>query len=371
MMRPPTLASLPLARVSALLLLTLASLAFVWLVTPFAGAILWAVIATILFEPLYARVLGAMPRHRNRAALVTLLTIVVAIVVPAILLGAALIEEATNLYARLRRGDSDVGRILIEAQAHLPAWLREWLAEAGLSNPGDWQSQLGLGLSRSVQTVATQLLSIGQGTLGLVLALGVMLYLTFFLLRDGRALAGRIERAIPLPPRQRALLMAKFVAVIRATVKGSLVVAVLQGLIGGIIFWLLGIPGALLWGAAMGVFSLFPAIGTGIVWVPVALYLLITGAIGQAAVLGVCGLFVIGTVDNIVRPVLVGHDARMPDYVVLIATLSGFELMGFNGFIIGPMIAGLFIAMWEAVDPALESDDALPADLATGDDQTP
>lgn len=366
-MIPPTLASLPLARVSALLLLLVASLAFVWLITPFAGAILWAVIATILFEPLYMRVLGAMPRHRNRAALITLGTIVVSIVVPAILLGSALIAEITALYDRLRSGESDVGRILVEAQAHLPPWLRTWLAEAGLTDLGDWQSKLGLDLSRSVQTVATQLLTIGQGTLGFVLALGVMLYLTFFLLRDGRALSARIEQAIPLAPHQRAVLMAKFIAVTRATVKGSLVVAVLQGLIGGIVFWLLGIPGAVLWGSAMGVFSLFPAIGTGIIWVPVTLYLLVTGAIWQAATLGVCGLFVIGTVDNIVRPVLVGHDARMPDYVVLIATLSGFKLMGFNGFIVGPLIAGLFIAMWEAVDPALDSEDTAPKTQAKGE----
>jgi predicted PurR-regulated permease PerM len=110
---------------------------------------------------------------------------------------------------------------------------------------------------------------------------------------------------------------------------------------------LLGLSGALLWGVAMGVFSLFPAIGTGLIWVPVTLYLLATGAIWQGVALGLCGFFVISSVDNIVRPILVGHDARMPDYVVLIATLGGFELMGFNGFVIGPVIAALFMAAWE------------------------
>lgn len=111
-------------------------------------------------------------------------------------------------------------------------------------------------------------------------------------------------------------------------------------------------PRALLWGVAMGVFSLFPAIGTGLIWVPVTLYLLATGAIWQGIVLGACGFFVISSVDNVVRPILVGRDARMPDYVVLIATLGGFELMGFNGFVVGPVIAALFMAVWDIFSAA-------------------
>ena len=102
----------------------------------------------------------------------------------------------------------------------------------------------------------------------------------------------------------------------------------------------------------MGVFSLFPAIGTGLIWVPVTIYLLATGAIWQGVVLLLCGFFIISSVDNVVRPILVGRDARMPDYVVLISTLGGFELLGFNGFVIGPAIAALFIAVWQIVsDP--------------------
>jgi predicted PurR-regulated permease PerM len=146
----------------------------------------------------------------------------------------------------------------------------------------------------------------------------------------------------------------KFVQVIRATIKGSLIIAMLQGIVGGLTFWLLGIPGALLWGVAMGVFSLFPAIGTGLIWVPVTIYLLVTGAIWQGSVLFLCGFFIISSVDNVVRPILVGRDARMPDYVVLVATLGGFELMGFNGFVIGPVIAALFMAVWDLFGNAQE-----------------
>jgi len=107
----------------------------------------------------------------------------------------------------------------------------------------------------------------------------------------------------------------------------------------------------------MGFFSLVPAVGTGIVWVPVAIYLFITGAMWQAAVLVGCGLFVIGLIDNILRPILVGHDTRMPDFVVLIATLAGIDLFGLNGFIIGPVIAALFIAVWKLVAEVREGED--------------
>lgn len=340
-------AGMTLARVFLLTLVAISTLAFVWLVAPFSGAILWAVIATVLFDPLNTRLLRAMPGRRNGAALATLLVITGVVVVPAMLLGAAILREVTGFYARVNSGEIDLGRVFADIQSQFPPWARSWLADVGLSDVSGLRARLGHGFASSFQMVAGHILNIGQGTFAFFLALGVMLYLTFFLLRDGHELARRIERALPLTVEQRAVLVTKFVAVIRATIKGSLIVALLQGATGALVFWALGIPGALLWGVAMGFFSLFPAIGTGLVWVPVTIYLLATGAIWQGAVLGACGFFVISSVDNIVRPILVGHDARMPDYVVLVATLGGFELMGFNGFVIGPVIAALFIAVWE------------------------
>jgi len=339
--------SMTQSRVFLLSLVAGATLAFLWLVAPFSGAILWAVIAAVLFEPLNARLLVAMPRRRNGAALITLVIITVVVVVPAMLLGAALLHEGGVFYTRVRSGEVDFGRLFVDAQAHLPDWARNWLADIGLGDVGGLRTKISQGFASSFQAVASRVLSIGQGAFGFFLSLGVMLYLTFFLLRDGHDLAARIERSIPLPAGQRAILVAKFVQVIRATTKGSLIVAMLQGLVGGLTFWLLGLPGALLWGVAMGVFSLFPAIGTGLIWVPMTIYLLATGAIWQGSVLFLCGFFIISSVDNVVRPILVGRDARMPDYVVLIATLGGFELMGFNGFVIGPVIAALFMATWD------------------------
>lgn len=330
-----------------LLLVVVATLAFGWLTGPFIGAILWGVIATILFAPLYARLLRAMPTRRSLAALATLLVIVAVVIVPAMLLGAALISEASALYVRIEAGDIDFARTFVVAESHLPETVRQWLADMGLTDFDALKDRIGQGIASSFQAVAGQAFNVGQSAFAFFLSLGVMLYLTFFLLRDGDAIMARIERCVPLANEQRGLLLARFVAVVRATIKGSVIVALLQGLIGGIIFWSLGIGGALLWGVAMGIFSLFPAIGTAFVWVPVSVYLLATGNGWQAAGLFLCGFFIISSVDNVVRPILVGRDARMPDYVVLIATLGGFELMGFNGFVIGPVIAALFMAVWE------------------------
>jgi predicted PurR-regulated permease PerM len=160
-------------------------------------------------------------------------------------------------------------------------------------------------------------------------------------------LTRRIGEVVPLRAEQRGALLNKFTTVIRATVKGSIIVAIVQGFLGGILFAILDIRAALLWGVVMGLLALIPAVGTGLVWLPVGLYLLITGSIWQAIVLLLCGVFVISMVDNVLRPILVGQDTRMPDYVVLISTLGGLSVMGINGLIVGPVIAAMFISAWE------------------------
>ncbi|WP_367947077.1 AI-2E family transporter [Sphingopyxis sp. BSNA05] len=224
--------------------------------------------------------------------------------------------------------------------------MQNQLAAYGYGDFASIRAEIEQSISAILEFLVTQLLSVGQGAFQFMLALGVMLYLTFFLLRDGRALSDRIEQMVPLGEEKRRILMEKFLVVIRATIKGSLIIAIIQGSLGGLVFWALDIRGALLWAVLMGIFSLIPAIGTGFVWVPVALYLFITGAVWQAVVLVLCGVFVISMVDNLVRPTLVGRDTRMPDYVVLISTLGGLQLFGINGIVIGPLVAALFIAIW-------------------------
>lgn len=330
-----------------LLLLVSVTAAFGWLMGPFAGAILWGVIAGILFTPLNNRLLAAMPGRPNTVAVITLTVIFLLVIIPALLLGAALINEASGVYSKIQSGQIDLNRSFNQFEDSLPGFIRNWLNDVGLTDFNALQGKISEAFNNSFRTLAGQAVSFGQGALSFFLALGVMMYLTYFLLRDGHELVRKIEQRLPMPAEQRRLLFERFVAVVRATIKGSLIVAILQGFIGGVIFWALGIEGALLWGVAMGIFSLFPAIGTGLIWVPMSIYLIATGQLWQGGVLFACGFIIISSVDNVARPMLVGRDTRIPDYLVLISTLSGFELMGFNGFVMGPVIAALFMAVWD------------------------
>ena len=195
--------------------------------------------------------------------------------------------------------------------------------------------------------MATQTLNLGQNTFEFVASLFITLYLTFFLLRDGDALGQAVWRAVPLAPQHKQLLLKKIATVIRATIKGNLLVAAIQGALGGLGFWYLDVSGALLWAVMMAFMSLVPAVGAGLVWLPVALYFLISGALWKGVALMAYGMLVIGLVDNLLRPILVGQDTRMPDYMVMIATLGGMAVFGLNGFVLGPVIAAMFLAIWQ------------------------
>ena len=330
-----------------LLLIVAVSLAFAWIVWPFYGAVLWGIVTAILFAPLYRLLTKAMGQRRNLAALATVLIVVAIVILPLTLMGVSLMQEGSGVYRRMQTGELDLARLFQQILNSLPAWATSLLDRLGLVSLVAMQERVVEGLTKGSQFFAGQAFSLGLNTLDFIANLFVMLYLLFFLLRDEAALSARIKRAIPLRTEQQQALLLKFTVVIRATVKGDLLVAVLQGALGGLIFWVLGIGAPLLWGVVMAFLSLLPVIGAGLVWLPVAVYLLATGAMWQGLGLIAYGTLVIGLVDNFLRPILVGKDTKMPDYVVLISTLGGLAAFGLNGFVIGPVIAAMFIAVWE------------------------
>jgi predicted PurR-regulated permease PerM len=323
------------------------TLAFAWILRPYFGVVLWGTVLAILFAPLERRLRGAMPRRPALAVLLTMVIIVALVVVPLVLVAASLVQEAVSVYQRIQSGEIDPARWLQLTFDALPGWVTRLLDRVGLSNLAEVRERISAGLTQSAQWLASQALGLGQNTVSFVVNTTIMLYLLFFLLRDGEALAARIRAAVPLAPAQRRRLVEGFVVVIRATVKGSLVVALVQGALGGLMFWFLGLPGPVLWGVVMALLSLLPAVGAPLVWLPVAVYLFATGATWQAVLLAVYGALVIGSVDNLLRPMLVGRDTRMPDYVVLLATLGGIAVVGLNGFVVGPMVAAMFMTVWD------------------------
>lgn len=337
----------PMEDKAFLLLIVAVSLAFGWILWPFHGAVLWAIVFAILFMPLCRRLTRSMQQRRTLAAVATVLIVVLLVILPLALVTVSLLREATGVYERIQSGGLSFGQFFQQVLAALPAWATSLLDRFGLTNFGDVLERFSSGLLQGSQFIAARAISIGQNTFEFIINLFLMLYLLFFLLRDGEALVRRLTAAIPLREAQKQALFSKFAVVIRATVKGNIVVAIVQGSLGGLIFWVLGIHAPLLWGVLMAFLSLLPAVGAAVVWLPVAVYLLATGNVWDGVILIAFGMFVIGLVDNVLRPILVGGDTKMPDYVVLISTLGGIAVFGLNGFVIGPVIAAMFIASWD------------------------
>ena len=330
-----------------LFLLIVVSLAFLGIIWPFMGAVFWGAILAIIFVPLHRRILDRFGHRRNLAALTTLMICLLLVILPASLITAALVQEGAAVFERIRSGQLDFGEYFQQIYLALPGPVVNLLNRFGVSDLATMQERLSTVAAQGSQYVAGQALSIGQNTAQFVVSFGVMLYLLFFLFRDGASLSRRIRGAVPLSEEHKRHLFRKFTTVVRATVKGNVVVAITQGALGGIIFWILGIQGALLWAVLMAFLSLLPAVGAGLIWGPVAIYFLATGSVLQGLILIAYGIVVIGLVDNILRPILVGKDTQMPDYLVLISTLGGMAIFGLTGFVIGPLIAALFIAIWD------------------------
>jgi predicted PurR-regulated permease PerM len=327
-------------------LLVAVSAALVVVLLPFYAAIMWGVILALLFTPLYRWMLLKVCRQPTLAALCTMVVVILIVIIPATLVMIALAQEASAIYLRLQSGELNPALYFRHIFDRLPDWVTAVLDRLGLANFNTLQRRITTAMAQGSQFAATQVFNIGQNTFEFVISMFIALYLAFFLIRDGNTVVRAIGRAIPLAPSHKQQLWEKFATVVRATVKGNLLVAAIQGALGGLAFWFLGVGGALLWAVVMAALSLLPAIGAAMVWLPVALYFLATGAIWQGLSLMAYGVLVIGLVDNLLRPVLVGKDTLMPDYVVMITTVGGMAVFGINGFVLGPLIAAMFLAVW-------------------------
>jgi len=337
---------LSLQRKTLLLLLAFVTIAFIWILIPFYGAIFWAVALGILFTPLQRKLLHKLKGRRNLATFITLTACTLIAILPVIFTTILLVQEVATLYSDVQSGKINVARYVAQLQSSLPHQALEWLDRLGLRSIEGVSDKISKGALEGSQFFATQVFNFGQSTFELVVSFFIMLYLLYFFIRDGQAMVRMIRNAVPMAEQHKRLLQIKLRRVVRASVKGNLAVAVVQGALGGVIFWILGIQSSLFWAVLMMFLSLLPAVGAGIVWAPVAVYFLATGMIWQGVVLALFGVFVIGMVDNVLRPILVGKDTKMPDFLILISTLGGMAIFGLNGFVIGPLIAALFLSSW-------------------------
>lgn len=322
------------------------AIALAAIVSSFWAPLLWATILALIFRPVYQRL--AAGRKPRRAALAIVTLVLLCLIIPALVIALLIANELSAIASSPIAMDPQV----LTAQAdlllsRLPAWAVDWLASKGVSDAGDLGQYLVGQVQANLQAISKSALSAGQSLVVTVLSVLVTLYLLFFFLIDGPAMVRQFKAVLPLAPATKRHLGDRIASLARSTVKGTLLVALLQGTIGGIVFAVLGLPSPLIWGAVMAFATLLPVIGTGLIWAPTAIYLLATGQVWQGVALIACGVFIIGGADNVARPMIVGRDTGLPDWLVLISTLGGVGLFGFHGVILGPLVAGVAIALWE------------------------
>lgn len=365
-------------------LLVVVTLAFVWLVSGFLQPVFWAVALGIVVFPVHGRIEQRLGGRKSLAAAASMLLVLVVVILPLAGVIAAVTTEAAGLYDRLTDGEVDPAAVYRFVEQNVPLVL-SLLQSLGV-DPERLQEQLSAGAIQASRFIATQALAIGQDTVRVTVYFFLMSYLLFFFLRDGRRILDGIVHALPLGDERERHLLARFAEVSRATIKGTFVVGVVQGAIGGAAFAVLGIGAPVLWGVLMALLSIVPAVGPALVWIPAAIVLIAGGNLVGGIVLIAVGVFIIGLVDNLLRPILVGRDTRMPDYLILLSTLGGLTAFGLAGVVIGPIIAAFFLSVWAMAaeefeeEPALAvaapdagagDTEAVSGNAATGDDADP
>ena len=331
------------------------SLLFLAMIRGFLVAILLAAVFSAMCRPLYLRLAESFRGRERAAAVVTLGLVLVVLVGPVLAFMGLVVSQAVDISqaaATWVRGNMELIESL-EARLHEIPLLGEFLPdrERIVALAGQLAQSAGGVLVDSLRAATL-------GTTNFLLQLFLMLYAMFFFLTGGPRILERILYLMPLSSEDEHRLLDRFVSVTRATIKGSLVIGVLQGGLAGLSFAVFGVPGAAFWATVMAVLSIVPAVGSALVWIPAVIWLLATGQIVAGVLVGLwCGL-VVGTIDNFLRPRLVGRDARLPDLLILLSTFGGIYFFGAVGFILGPIVAALFVTVWEIFAVAFR--DVLP-----------
>ncbi|MDX9820951.1 MAG: AI-2E family transporter [Syntrophales bacterium] len=329
------------------------TLLFLLLLKSFFFPIFWAAVIAAIFRPVCLR-LDVRLRGRNAAASVTLALVIVLIFIPAAFVGTLLISESMQLYDAI---SSSGGAQLRNGMQSLQNFLESLPFYERLPIPsGAWSERFAEVYKGIAGFFLDQVRSLTQNTLLFLVQFAVMLYTLFFFLRDGDKFLAMVMRLIPLGDLREKALYQRFNATARATIKVTLLIGGIQGILGSIIFFATGIKGALVWGVIMIFTSIIPAVGCSIVWAPAGLLLIFSGALWKGIAILVYGVAVISMADNLLRPHLLGKDVQMHPLLIFLSTLGGISLFGVSGFVLGPIITALFITVWEMSEEIFRGD---------------
>ena len=342
----------PNPRIAFLFLLSVGiSLLLLWVIGPFVIALVMAAVLAALLHPFYRRVRRALRDRKALASGITVLFSLVLVIVPLTLFLGIVVAQAVALSdsaaewmtTHVSAGDKLQQRIAEDPQ------LRRLLPyqDQVIDKVSELASNTGSFAARALAASA-------RGTAEFFLMLFVTLYAMFFFLVDGRSIIDTTLRFTPLSDSDKSRVLTTFTSVGRATIKGTLTIGIVQGALAGLSFWVAGIEGAVFWGAVMTVLSIIPGIGTALVWVPAVIFLALDGRAGAAVGVGLWCAVVVGTADNVLRPILIGKDIEMPDLLVMLTTLGGLALFGAAGIVIGPLLGALSLTVWKLWGTAID-----------------
>jgi len=331
-------------KIVLLLIVFLISALFLVMIKSFIMAIVLAGIFSALAQPFYKKLLTLLKGREYPACALTLLAIFLIVFLPLVaLLGivAAQALKVSQSVAPWVQQQLNEPSALGDSFHALPFYhsLQQY-SETILQKAGEVVSSLSSFLVNGISSAT-------MSTVNFIFLFFMFLYTMFFFLKDGKIFLEKIMYYLPLTSADEKRILLKFTSVTKAMLKGTLVIGVLQGSLAGLAFWVVGIDSALFWGTIMTVLSVIPVVGSSLIWIPAVLVLLASGAFAKAIALFLfCGVLV-GSLDNVLRPLLVGKDTKMHELFILFGTLGGIAMFGIIGFIIGPIIAALFVTVWD------------------------
>ncbi len=329
------------------------TLLFLYLLKPFFFPIFWAAVIAGIFHPLYRRINRRM-NSPTLSTMIIFLVIAVLILLPAGIVGKLVFNESLQLYGTLSPGTKNFDRSfdhIIGAIADTP------LAKLFHVNKAFLSAKTAEVVRSVTNYIFVNLTALTQNTLALLVQFAIMLYTLFFFIRDGDKFLRMAMRICPLGMGREKLLYDRFRVTARSTLKVTLIIGGIQGMLGGIVFFITNIEGALIWGLLMILMAIVPVVGCSIIWGPAGILMLLTGHIWEGVLILVFGVAVISMIDNLLRPVLIGKDVEMHPLLIFLSTLGGIVLFGFSGFVIGPIITSMLLAIWDMYDEFYQKED--------------
>ena len=322
-------------------LITVLSISMLYILRPFFYPLFWAAVIAIVFYPTYSGIIKHLKSARL-SSFITLLLVLVTIFLPLTLLSILLVNESVDLYQSASQTS------IFQNPEKVSSRFQGTLVEPYIESIKEqWTSYASSAAKTLSGIVISSFSSISKSVLAIVrfvFMFLLMLYALFYFFKDGKRILERLTQLSPLGDKYEEMLYNRFTSTTRATLKSTVIIGGIQGTLSGLLFWLTGIEGAFVWGVVMVIVAIIPAVGPPLIIVPAGLIMLVTGNFWQAIVL-LLGALLISILDNLLRPPLVGKDTQLHPLVVLLSTLGGLILFGVSGFVIGPVIAALFISV--------------------------